>query len=272
MTIRRAGKAAEMAQSTAPDRGVRGRPLARRPGAFDGTLPVAAWAEAARAPEPRPIEWRATPAAGPAAGARGGGLDRLRRVRQRRDRALARLGRARVRAARPIVEACRGGAGARPRRIVWSPAHAADVGDRLAGDRRDGARQSARRPTWRRRQAAPVVHGTSVVPLHLRHTPGRDREEQETQAVVAGMRALRLDHDPVRARGLLAQYLERHPNGALAEEALALTIEAAAHHDGDAAGLPHAAPSGGHFRALALGRGARLGAPRLRFSWPYDSS
>ena len=70
------------------------------------------------------------------------------------------------------------------------------------------------------------------------------------------MRALRLDHDPVRARGLLANYLERHPNGALAEEALALTIEAAvAHHDGDAAALGarylRRYPAG-PFRALAL--------------------
>ena len=70
------------------------------------------------------------------------------------------------------------------------------------------------------------------------------------------MRALRLDHDPVRARGLLAKYLERHPNGALAEEALALTIEAAvAHHDGDAAALGarylRRYPAG-PFRALAL--------------------
>ena len=105
--------------------------------------------------------------------------------------------------------------------------------------------------------AAPVVHGAPVVPQRLRHAaPERDREEQETQAVVAGMRALRLDHDPVRARGLLAQYLERHPNGALAEEALALTIEAAvAHHDGDAAALGarylRRYPAG-PFRALAL--------------------
>lgn len=63
----------------------------------------------------------------------------------------------------------------------------------------------------------------------------REKEEQETQSVLAGMRALRVDHDPVRARELLARYLERHPNGALAEEALALTIEAAvAHRDDDA--------------------------------------
>ena len=106
-------------------------------------------------------------------------------------------------------------------------------------------------------QAAPGGRGAPVAPQHIRHAaPERDREEQETQAVVAGMRALRLDHDPVRARGLLAQYLDRHPNGALAEEALALTIEAAvAHHDADAAALGarylRRYPTG-PFRALAL--------------------
>jgi hypothetical protein len=62
--------------------------------------------------------------------------------------------------------------------------------------------------------------------------------EQDTQAVLEGMRALRVDRDPVRARALLAGYLERHPSGALAEEALALSIEAAvAHHDPDAPAL-----------------------------------
>jgi len=94
-----------------------------------------------------------------------------------------------------------------------------------------------------------------------RETPAQEsapggREDRETQAVLAGMRALRLDHDPVRARALLAAYLERHPNGALAEEALALTIEAAvAHRDGDASALGarylRRYPAG-PFRALAL--------------------
>jgi hypothetical protein len=84
----------------------------------------------------------------------------------------------------------------------------------------------------------------------------RETEDQETQSVLAGMRALRVDHDPVRARGLLARYLERHPNGALAEEALALTIEAAmAHRDGDAPALGvrylRRYP-GGPFRELAF--------------------
>ena len=56
--------------------------------------------------------------------------------------------------------------------------------------------------------------------------------------MLGGMRALRLDHNPVRARALLTRYLAAHPNGALAEDALALSIEAAvAHHDADASAL-----------------------------------
>lgn len=43
---------------------------------------------------------------------------------------------------------------------------------------------------------------------------------------------------PVRARALLARCLDRHPTGEIAEEALALSIEAAVtHHDADAAAL-----------------------------------
>jgi hypothetical protein len=61
---------------------------------------------------------------------------------------------------------------------------------------------------------------------------------EDTAAVSAAMRALRVEHDPARARALLARYLGEHPNGALAEEALAMSIEAAiAHEDGDVAAL-----------------------------------
>jgi hypothetical protein len=61
---------------------------------------------------------------------------------------------------------------------------------------------------------------------------------EDTSAVAAAMRALRVERNPVRARGLLARYLADHPKGNLAEEALALSIEAAlAHHDGDVAAL-----------------------------------
>ena len=61
---------------------------------------------------------------------------------------------------------------------------------------------------------------------------------EDTSAVSAAMRALRVERNPVRARGLLARYLSEHPNGNLAEEALAMSIEAAiAHHDADVADL-----------------------------------
>ena len=68
--------------------------------------------------------------------------------------------------------------------------------------------------------------------------PAAAPASEDTSAVSAAMRALRVEHNPVRARALLARYLGDHPNGALAEEALALSIEAAlAHHDGDVAAL-----------------------------------
>jgi hypothetical protein len=61
---------------------------------------------------------------------------------------------------------------------------------------------------------------------------------EDSAPVVEAMRALRRERDPVRARALLSRYLERYPTGTLAEEALALSIEAAvAHGDVDAAGL-----------------------------------
>jgi hypothetical protein len=119
--------------------------------------------------------------------------------------------------------------------------------------------------------AAPMASRAPFVSPHLRHAAlpsaahdeakhdrarDRDQDDQETRSVLAGMRALRVDHDPVRARGLLARYLEHRPKGALAEEALALTIEAAlAHQDDDAAALGalylRRYPSG-PFKALAV--------------------
>jgi hypothetical protein len=76
---------------------------------------------------------------------------------------------------------------------------------------------------------APHPHHIALPP------PPAPSAETESQTVLEAMRALRLEKNPVRARALLAKYLERNPNGALAEEALALSIEAAvAHHDQDA--------------------------------------
>lgn len=89
---------------------------------------------------------------------------------------------------------------------------------------------------------APAPSREAVAPPRPHHAPPSAAPppeiEQDTQAVLEGMRALRVDRDPVRARALLARYLDRHPGGALAEEALALSIEAAvAHHDPDAPAL-----------------------------------
>ena len=49
----------------------------------------------------------------------------------------------------------------------------------------------------------------------------------EPRLVASAVRALRRDNRPARAAALLSEYLQRWPNGALAEEALALAIEAA---------------------------------------------
>jgi hypothetical protein len=99
--------------------------------------------------------------------------------------------------------------------------------------------------------AAPRIHHAAPPP----QAPP-PQAERESQAVLEAMRALRLDKNPARARALLAKYLDRNPNGALAEEALALSIEAAvAHHDADAPALGarylRRYPSG-PFRSVAL--------------------
>jgi hypothetical protein len=101
---------------------------------------------------------------------------------------------------------------------------------------------------------AAAAHRHDAATQRLRPAPPADAREQ-TGPVLAAMQALRRDHDPVRARALLDAYLARHPNGALAEEALAISIEAAAaHHDRDAPDLASrylARYPTGPFRSLA---------------------
>jgi hypothetical protein len=65
--------------------------------------------------------------------------------------------------------------------------------------------------------------------------PATSAGADDTSLVLSAMRALRREHDPATARTLLAAYLDRYPNGTLAQEALAMSIEAAvAHGDRDA--------------------------------------
>jgi hypothetical protein len=84
----------------------------------------------------------------------------------------------------------------------------------------------------------PASSETTASPPRPRHAPSLTPVVEDTSDVLEAMRALRLERNPVRARVLLARYLGRHPTGTLAEEALAMSIEAAvAHHDADAAAL-----------------------------------
>ena len=100
----------------------------------------------------------------------------------------------------------------------------------------------------------PVVVRRPAVENRARRSQG-ERPSDDPSLLVEATRALRVDRDPELARSLAKRYLEGQPRGALADEALAISIEAAIdHHDADAAVLsarylaqfPH-----GSFRALA---------------------
>jgi hypothetical protein len=56
----------------------------------------------------------------------------------------------------------------------------------------------------------------------------RSKNGEDPTEVLGAMKALRAEHDPAKAQGLLNDYMKRHPNGVLSEDALALSIEAAA--------------------------------------------
>lgn len=94
-----------------------------------------------------------------------------------------------------------------------------------------------------------------------------DRGDGDAGLVVHATRALHRDGDPALARSLSAAYLQRHPDGPLAEEALALTIEAALvqqQPDAPALGARYLQRyPNGPFRGLA-GRASRLGTTSPR--------
>jgi len=83
----------------------------------------------------------------------------------------------------------------------------------------------------------PAPRRAAPAPVRARRAaPAAAPEDAAT--IMEAMRALRVERNPARARQLLGRYLEQYPNGALAEEALALSLEAAvARGDGDAAAL-----------------------------------
>lgn len=87
---------------------------------------------------------------------------------------------------------------------------------------------------------------------------------EDTGLVFDAMRALRQEGQPARAASLLDEYLRRHPGGGLAEEALALSVEAAvARRDPRARELSAAYMNRyptGHFRAV-IENASRRSAP-----------
>ena len=72
-------------------------------------------------------------------------------------------------------------------------------------------------------ESAPVPS----VPLRSDTPRASGQRSEQDRLVFDAMRALRREGQPERASMLLDDYLQRHPTGSLAEEALALSIEAA---------------------------------------------
>jgi hypothetical protein len=85
---------------------------------------------------------------------------------------------------------------------------------------------SVARPEAIASAAAPEAAPPAPRPPRVART--RPARAEDPTALVEAVRALRSEHDPQRAARLLDAYLRAYPHGALAEEALALQIEAAA--------------------------------------------
>ena len=90
-----------------------------------------------------------------------------------------------------------------------------------------------------------VLEAPPVIPIAARSRSGPSTSPrphlahgENPSAVMDAVKALRQDHDPVEAQRLLREYLRLYPHGSLAEEARALSFEAArAAHNPDAVTL-----------------------------------
>ena len=153
-------------------------------------------------------------------------------------------GHAPTRARAPRHGAAAREAASREATAIEAPSGEAPFGDRPPSEMAPPAAESEIRTPA---PAAPVARAPeahpqrdAVAPRPRRAVVSAAPVGEDASAVSAAMRALRVERNPVRARGLLARYLSEHPNGNLAEEALAMSIEAAiAHHDADVADLAH---------------------------------
>ncbi len=88
-------------------------------------------------------------------------------------------------------------------------------------------------PSTEEQPTAPVAPEKVASTPRTRATPSLSAgSPEDPKRVMDAMYALRKERDPARAQALLEEHLREHPHGALAEDALALSIEAAAaRHD-----------------------------------------
>lgn len=79
-------------------------------------------------------------------------------------------------------------------------------------------------------EPAPEVDAKAPPASKERARPSAKASEnpEDAAAVLDAIRALRKERDPARAERLLGEYMKSNPNGVLSEDALALSIEAAA--------------------------------------------
>lgn len=89
--------------------------------------------------------------------------------------------------------------------------------------------------------AAPSPKRAGTAPQRQATAPQKrlGRTSEDPRPVADALRALRKERDPARAQSLLNEYMRSNPHGALSEEALALSIEAA-HARKDPAAKAHA--------------------------------
>jgi hypothetical protein len=80
--------------------------------------------------------------------------------------------------------------------------------------------------------SAPASEGDAKAPPpskeRARPSAKASENPEDAAAVLDAIRALRKERDPARAERLLGEYMKTNPNGVLSEDALALSIEAAA--------------------------------------------
>ena len=113
---------------------------------------------------------------------------------------------------------------ARPRHARAKPA-AAVAAEETANDAADELLDSPAAPAPPPSRATPRAVRR---PAHVASRARPARSSEDPSRVFDAIQALRTERDPARASRLLAEYLARYPRGALAEEAVALSIEAAA--------------------------------------------